>query len=153
MNFAVFKATILYWLPILIRKEPGITAPDTALLTEFSLIVTIPRAEDYMALFNKFPFLSTKRTCGRVLPGVEPVENAMHMEEVGAGSLNDWTIVSRKFAVRTTGFKGVSTNSTSTIVRAPPPGSHPKPTVDLKEESTINKDCLFTFLRTNSTAR
>ncbi len=55
----------------------------------------------------------------------------MHVEAVRALSPDKGTVIAREFTVGTARLEGVSTDSASAIIGAPPPGRHAEPIIDL----------------------
>lgn len=59
---------------------------------------------------------------------VEPLDNAVDVENVLAVAPDEWAVVTRQRAVRTAGFKGHSADTTVIVVSNPSPDTDTSPT-------------------------
>ena len=65
------------------------------------------------------------------LLAIKPLHDAVNVKAMRALSPDEWAVVTREFAVRTTAIEGHSTNAAVVVVGYPLPHSHPGPVLDL----------------------
>lgn len=75
-------------------------------------------AQMIMSLFE-LPFLAAHWALLLHLLGVEPLEDAVHMETVGALSPNQWAVITRHLTVRAAAVERHSANTAVLVISDP----------------------------------
>lgn len=83
-----------------------------------------------MSSFFELPLLPTHGALLLDLLGVEPFEDAVHVEAVGALAPDQWAVISRNLTVWAAAIKRHSADPTVLIIGHPQPGCHAVPLLD-----------------------
>lgn len=82
------------------------------------------------SLFLELPFLPTHGAWLVDLLRIEPLDDTMDVETVGALSPNQRAVISRQLTIRATAIKRHTTDATVVVIRHPPPRCNCCPTLD-----------------------